>query len=51
MFFSSISTHKKHEYLSIDFSKDVDNACATDGHRYERSLHNPCQDSGLVVFY
>lgn len=41
MLFSSISTCKKRECLSIDSCKDEDNACATDGHRYERSVHNP----------
>lgn len=41
MLFSSISTCKKHECLSMDSCKDEDNACATDGHRYERSVHNP----------
>lgn len=42
MLLSSISTCKKQECLSIDSSKDEDNAFATDGHRYERSVHNPC---------
>lgn len=46
MLLSSLSTCKKHECLSIDSSKGADNACATNGHRYEKSVCNPCQDSG-----
>lgn len=46
MLLSSVSTCKKHDYLPTDSSKDADNACATDGHRYERSVHNPYQYSG-----
>lgn len=47
MLLYSVSAYKKYECLSMDSSKDADNACATDGHRYERSVHTPCQDSGF----
>lgn len=37
MLLSSVSTPKKHAHLSTKSSKEVDNACVTDGHRYETS--------------
>lgn len=42
MLLSSVSTCKKNAHLYINSSKDIDNACTTDGHRYETSVHNPC---------
>lgn len=42
----SVSTHTKYTHLSIKSSKEVDNACVIDCHRYETSVHNQHQDSG-----
>lgn len=41
-------SYKYTEETCINSSKEVDNACTIDGHRYEVPIHNPREDSEAV---